>query len=290
MNDANKSIDSYVSNRAASRLGLKRWSCTTLGQERDMQNDSITVLYRYTTAERAINILISKRIFLPKPARFNDPFDCAIKFDPEITAEELIQSSFVSYRAEGHDWPSIKQILDQWIQADCTITKDKGEEMREVTREFTEKNAIMGVLSLSEDPLSPLMLAHYADHHRGACIGFYRTPENELGNDDITLPVLYSDIYPSVRFSEILKRDGSITRKLLFTKAKAWAYEREWRLFTDSGDDYKAIPGDIAEVILGCRIDKSLAETIRKTCAEQDIPVFQCEQVSDRFEYRRASV
>ncbi len=30
----NQSIDSYVSNRAASRLGLKRRSCATLGQEK----------------------------------------------------------------------------------------------------------------------------------------------------------------------------------------------------------------------------------------------------------------
>jgi len=119
-------------------------------------------------------------------------------------------------------------------------------------------------------------------------MGFSRTPDNALGDDDITSPVLYSDIYPSVRFSEILKRDGSITQKLLFTKARDWAYEREWRLLTDSGDDCKAIPGNISEVILGCRIDNSHAATIKKACAEQGIPVFQCEQVPGKFEYRRA--
>lgn len=252
-----------------------------------MTNDNITVLYRYTTAERAISILKSKRVFFPKPARFNDPFDCAIDFVPDITAAELIHSSFINYRAQGHDWPSIKRILDQWINNDGTITIEKREEMLGVAREFSEKNAMMGVLCLSEVPLSPLMLAHYADQHRGVCIGFTRTPSNPLGDDDITMPVLYSDIYPSVRFSEILRSDGSISKKLLFTKARDWAYEREWRLLVNSGDTENAIPGNISEVILGCRINTPHAETIHNICATQDINISHCEPVSGKYEYRR---
>lgn len=252
-----------------------------------MKNDTITALYRYTTAERAICVLTSMRIFFPKPSRFNDPFDCAIDFDRDITAAELIQSSFVTYRAQGHNWASIKRILDQWIQEDGTVTKEKSEEMLSVAREFAEKNAAMGVLSLSETPLSPLMWGHYADMHRGVCLGFARNSSNALGDDDITSPVLYSDIYPRVRFSEILKRDGSIHQKLFFTKAREWAYEREWRLLTDNGDECKGVPGDICEVILGCRIDPAHSAAIVNLCSPRGIVVSDCEAVAGKFEYRR---
>lgn len=252
-----------------------------------MKHHNVTALYRYTTAERAICVLSSKRIFFPKPARFNDPFDCAIDFDHEITAAELIQSSFLAYHAQGHNWPSIKRILDQWIQEDGTVTNDKRDEMLALAREFADKNADMGVLSLSEDPLSPLLWAHYADQHRGVCLGFSRNSANELGNDDNTSRVLYSDIYPRVRFSEILKRDGSIHQKLFFTKAREWAYELEWRLLADKGDDFKNVPGDIIEVILGCRITPSHSEALRHLCKEQAIAVYQCEPVPGKFEYRR---
>ena len=252
-----------------------------------MKNDTVTSLYRYTTAERAICVLTSMRIFFPKTVRFNDPFDCAIHFDPEITAAELIQSSFLTYQAQGHNWPSIKRILDQWIQEDGTVKKEKREEMLRVAREFAEKNAEMGVLSLSETPLSPLMWAHYADMHRGVCLGFLRNPANALGDDGITSPVSYSDIYPRVRFSEILKRDGSIHQKLFFTKAREWAYEREWRLLTDKGDECKGVPGEVCEVLLGCRIDPAHAEAIARICAPIGIVVSDCEAVPRKFEYRR---
>lgn len=241
-----------------------------------MKHDNVTTLYRYTTAERAICVLSSKRIFFPKPSRFNDPFDCAIYFDPEITAAELAQASFLTYNEQN-----------QLIQKDGTIAKVKRDEMVRVAHEFKDKNAAMGVLSLSEDPLSPLMWAHYADHHRGVCLGFSRITANTLGEDDITSPVLYSDVYPRVRFSEILKRDGSIHQKLFFTKARDWAYEKEWRLLAGKGDVVKNIPGDIVEVIVGCRVDPSHADAVSKLCSDHSITVFQCEMVPDKFQYRR---
>jgi len=252
-----------------------------------MKNDTITTLYRYTTAKRAICVLKSMRIYFPQPASFNDPFDCAIDFDKEITAADLIQSSFLTYQARGHSWPAIKEILDQWIQDDGTVTKTKQQEMLGVAQEFVDKNAEMGVLSLSETPLSPLMWAHYADMHQGVCLGFARSPANTLGDDDITSPVSYSDIYPRVRFSEILKRDGSIHKKIFFTKAREWAYEREWRLLADKGGELKKVPGEVSEVILGCRIAPADSEAIVNICAQRDIVVSDCEAVPGTFQYRR---
>ena len=256
-----------------------------MGQEKTMTHDKITMLYRYTTAERAICVLTSRLIFIPKPVRFNDPFDCAIKFDREITAEELICASCSTYRAQGHDWASIKRILDKWIQDDGTVTKEKRKEMLETAQEFADSNAKMGVLSLSEIPLSPLMMAHYADQHRGVCIGFTRATGNKLGDDDITAPILYSDFYPRVRFGDILKCDGSLHKQMFFTKARDWAYEREWRMLVNNGDDYHPIPGDICEVIMGCRIDPANADAIQKICVANNITLYGCEPAPDKFEY-----
>lgn len=236
--------------------------------------------------KKALEIIQTQEIYLPCPSKFNDPFDCVIRFEHEITPAEYIEAAYRKYRQEGHDWNSIKAIFDKDLNADGNLSEVKQEAIRSAAREFEESNARSGVLSLTEDPLSILMWAHYGDKHEGACVGFERTEDNILGHDDVTHPVVYSDMYPEARFAEIARRDGSFSDKVLFTKARDWSYEKEWRLICHEGDRFMEVPGRITEVILGLRMNPEDTEVFVSECSEQDILVLQCSVVPGMFELK----
>ena len=190
-----------------------------------MTRSDLTILYKYMPACRALDLIRTEKIFFPYASQFNDPFDCAIRFEPEIAPEEFVEATYRTSRKDGQNWLSIKTILDKCIKADGTLTNEKRDAILSTANDFKESNARLGVLSLSEDPLSVLMWAHYGKQHLGACVGFERKQDNTLGDDEITHPVEYSDVYPEARFAEITKGDGRLSRKVLYTKAHDWSYE-----------------------------------------------------------------
>jgi len=192
-----------------------------------MKHPEVQYLYKYMKFERALEVVKTGKIFFPTAEKFNDPFDCNIQFDPEISPEEFVGALFRRYKAVGNNWNSIKTILDEYLNEDGSISETKRDENRKIAEDFNESNAKLGILSLTEDPLSLLMWAHYGDYHRGVCIGFERVEGIILADEEVTSKVDYSDVYPLARFSEILMSDGSLSRKILRTKACDWAYEKE---------------------------------------------------------------
>lgn len=56
---------------------------------------------------------------------------------------------------------------------------------------------------------------------------------------------------------------------MLFTKAKNWAYEKEWRLTYDEGDKVEPLPADISSIIFGLRMPDEHKNTIRNILADQ---------------------
>lgn len=81
-----------------------------------------------------------------------------------------------------------------------------------------------GVLCFSENKSDVLQWAHYADRHKGICLGFDVSGGHEkFGHVD----------YRTTRFPWPEKPDEKFIWKLLRTKSKVWAYEREWRVFTE---------------------------------------------------------
>jgi hypothetical protein len=86
-----------------------------------------------------------------------------------------------------------------------------------------------GVLCFSEDKTDILQWAHYADRHKGICLGF-----DVSGSQGKFGQVRYeTERFP---FPEKENRDVAFSWKLLSTKFKAWEYEKEWRVFTELKD------------------------------------------------------
>jgi hypothetical protein len=76
-----------------------------------------------------------------------------------------------------------------------------------------------GLLCFSEDKYNPVQWAHYADNHKGVCLGF-----------DIPDRLLRKVKYVSERLAKSILDDPDKNEKLLTTKFSHWSYEQEHRL------------------------------------------------------------
>ena len=121
-----------------------------------------------------------------------------------------------------------------------------------------------GVICFSLSWSNPVIWAHYADMHRGICLGF-DVPKQ------VVKPIRYLSKRKSMPdISRLpLKQKLQVTQRLLFTKFSHWRYEDEGRAsvlldpttkenglyFMDFGNKMK-----LAEVILGSRSPTCLRE------------------------------
>ncbi len=143
---------------------------------------------------------------------------------------------------------------------------------RKLTRRFRDSlNNRTGLLSFSADWTNPVLWSHYANRHKGICLGFdlnRSTVQTVMYEDQRLRAALPDDKDPDTIPIDTQDRLGR-------TKARDWQYERELRVFVDLaratieqglyfrpfGDDLR-----LAEVILEPRCDRELA-TIAKLVA-----------------------
>ncbi len=64
-------------------------------------------------------------------------------------------------------------------------------------------------------------------------------------------------------------KDSQIQR-LLFTKTKAWEYEKEWRYVESSNGSFD-LPGSIQEIVFGMKCKKSDIEAIITLCEKSNL-------------------
>lgn len=143
-------------------------------------------LYHFTTAEYAFDDLRNRRLKIAQLDDLNDPF--------ELKSANLCN-------------PLHAQAFDG-------------------TNKFEGFKAEMaqryGVLCFSEDNADLLQWAHYADRHKGICLGFdVSGSEGKFGRVR----------YVAERFPFPQRPDEAFTWKLLSTKSEVWKYEKEWRVF-----------------------------------------------------------
>jgi len=135
----------------------------------------------------------------------------------------------------------------------------KKKEHRKALQGFKAKMARrFGAICLSRSWDNPMLWSHYADQHRGICLGFDV-------NDKKVVKVTY-DAH-SLELDLVRKlskpgRDESIGLRLMTTKYKGWVYEDEVRLFVglseadlETGMYFYDLGGEVKlkEIILGAR-------------------------------------
>lgn len=144
------------------------------------------------------------------------------------------------------------------------------------------------VLCFSRDWSNPVLWSHYADKHRGICLGF------EIP-DEYVLEINYENSRLELQIEKQLEKfgtvGGDIATKVMTTKFVDWQYEKEVRMFVKSREVYEEIglhfyPFDqsliLKEVVVGARSSVSLKE-IRAAIQPQDKDV---EIISTRLAFK----
>ena len=138
----------------------------------------------------------------------------------------------------------------------CVYQKDR--RLRIALRDFKkEMSARYGMLCFSRHWHSPVLWSHYADKHRGICLGF------EIDRQGLQ-EISYLTKRPTLRIPPTLED----AKQLLFTKYRGWKYEEEWRAWIriderDVATGFYFYPFDrivrLSEVIAGplCDIPKT---------------------------------
>lgn len=167
-----------------------------------------------------------------------------------------------------------------------------GAELRKKLRRWKlHMNSIARVLCFSKGWTNPLLWSHYAEKHRGCCLGF-DVPDNLL------LTISYSAKRLVLELERRLEQEGSVgddfTRKLLTTKFKDWEYEDEVRMFIRPEETYEeqglhfyGFSGNLIlrEVILGPRATTTPEEVKAATRTISDVKV-----ITSRLAFRTFKV
>ena len=193
------------------------------------------ILYKYRSLSpdsafrNTMQILSRSDLYFSSPDEFNDPFECQVQV-------------FV-----GDDMAPLEQ------RNDADLLQRIRNDMRAKPRIF----------SMSAINNNSLMWSHYADSHRGICLGFSAETDGEWFG--LAEPVRYTDELPVVD----LTLQGSPAKNfasIALCKDARWSYEQEWRISSMEPTKVREFPSHLlVEVILGCEISNRhrLAVTAR---------------------------
>lgn len=148
-----------------------------------------------------------------------------------------------------------------------------------------------GIYSLSKKANSVLMWSHYANNHKGICIGFDLTELLNTKEFNLNSDVEYDDYYPVFNLTEA-PDELEQAKKLTRFKASDWQYEEEYRLvkifWPDIPHDENRLitlpPSCIKEVICGLHIEDTHFNEIAKLCKRRGIKLFRAYKEQFKFE------
>ncbi len=239
------------------------------------------MLYRYRPGNAwDIENIKNGNIWLSTLSEFNDPFECKIYIDFEKIANDLIQLH-----------PDILMLMKiNHIDQNHPIYKNYINESKENGKKLIEELAIKRnrafVASFSENKNSLLMWAHYANSHKGFCIGYdFRDIIDMFGVD--IFPIRYSDEYLTISSLKNFYDHDDVFLKSIKTKSMEWAYEKEWRLFCEYKINEPYKNGMITKMIkpqsiyLGAKIDYNIKQQLIEICKKKKINLYQI-QLSDK--------
>jgi hypothetical protein len=212
-------------------------------------------------------------LYWPKVPEFNDPFDGSIQVDVDVRYDLLRERLNILYTngkltAEeeaqlgseyGVDYLSRSPTANQQEHADRTM----GIEMcRAATQRLINGSR---VLSFSETWDNILMWSHYADSHRGLCLGFCvsRTDRDRFFKNVFYPSEATETSRPTLDFTHEEWQSGNAAAKAIYVKSHDWNYEKEVR-FVDPwpGPEYcnlQPLNGSkltLGEMIYGCRMTR----------------------------------
>lgn len=234
----------------------------------------------YTISERLKKMIDNSAIYLANPKVFNDPFDgCfAVNYKDDAQKEKIIEIA--------------EAVYDKEVSEGNSPSIEKEDFLSQVANQISLDNFRVSCLCKEK---SDLMWSHYADEHKGICLVYELEPKDL--NDEYAKNIFYDqnngDCNPKVisaslisgyiNYSENkvqleLSDDYRVAKKFstieaIYTKSKAWSYEKEFRIsavldfgygFADYPVYMKIRKECLKEVIFGIRLDNEYIEKIKE--------------------------
>jgi hypothetical protein len=208
------------------------------------------LLYKYFPYnEYLLETLFTKKVWFSKPATFNDPFDCHLNFDQRISEDRYEKCLRWQLKREGRSQDQINEDIKKLISQNGIVNEEAKRIIDRIAGSTLDIIKQIGVLCLTESNTDVTMWAHYADNHKGLCLGFLISPEVHPEK------VSYGPSAPRVNFSELM--DDSMDNaeyKWIFSKHHDWKNEKEWRIVIPKGNRLEPMPGELNSVTFGLKM------------------------------------
>lgn len=246
------------------------------------------ILYKYRSFNtRSLEMLRNNQVYFANPIEFNDPFDCS--------AQEYMHDNFrndmakISAARELNIEPMM--LTDEQVQIfRIKVDKYLGPiKLSDAQGALDELRDNLGILSFSAINDSILMWSHYADMHKGFCIGFsirnfgiplkefrevtYSRDRNlNLAFNLISNPNITADMFAE----EFLK-------EYILTKYIDWQYEKEWRLIGCPKTFSPYANESIDRITFGLKMPPENRKQIRSILDGKNITFFEAVKSSKSF-------
>jgi len=231
------------------------------------------ILYKYRSLSEdsfkfTQDIFMKNELYFAHPDEVNDPFDCKIPPCLEnVTKDKLLHRFSIfdqkQFECKGMSFKKCEEVIEN---TPLSVLQER-------LKKDIKSQRDVGILSLSEENLDILMWGHYADSHKGICIGFdylqlsFAFRETPIFPEHVTYP---ED--NNFKWDPFEDEPIALVDKIYLTKALDWQYEKEWRvILPEQGrTPQKFNPNALASVYLGCQIDTSDKETIINWCLQRE--------------------
>jgi hypothetical protein len=228
-----------------------------------------TSIFKYRDfGKSSLELLINKEIWFAKPDSLNDPFECQMLFP------EVLESIWRHHPI------------------------DKAEKIK-IENYLTDQLETIGICSFSRVRQNQLMWAHYADEHKGFCIGFDEDTLKQTSAKFHSQVVKYQDELPYEGVIERIKLfenspgansahsiSGDILSSVTGIKYTNWEYEREIRLMKPNFGAMSFSESAVVSIAFGLRMPERDKQTLRKLLSGAEwahVLWFQAEKLPDKF-------
>jgi hypothetical protein len=208
-------------------------------------------------------LLTKNEIYLASADQFNDPFDVTLPFkykEGDLTPVNLFQKLYLTAK-DMHPEYTEQEIHQMCFERQNSGVFDDGQYWRDEYERIKKRlNDEYGILSLARRKDNILMWSHYANSHKGFCVGL----DTSLLFDSIQgmlSHVHYSNEFPQL---ELFGNPTLTMMDLLTTKSRLWNYEKEIRLtkHNASRQVFKLPKETFKEIIIGMNMPKVHSDVI----------------------------